>query len=275
MKKKSCLFIIILIIFLISAINVSKSIKEGKMPIAKKVCAYISVPFVSLGNNIGALSGNTKIFFTDKQKLRDKAEKLEEENIRLKAENETLKALAYKTEELEKLLDFKQKGIFESKGAEVLYYSPSHWFKNAVIDFGEEDGARKGFAVVGKDGFIGQIKETSKHLSVIESVTSENTAIGGTLRRNGTKGLVMGDGSEVLIFTYLKYDADINMGDTVITGGEGDLIPSGIPIGKIIGIKRDKLTNSSVASIKPFSEFNNSDNILIMLSRSHLRGENF
>ena len=270
MKKSSCFLIILIIILIISAFNISKAVKAGKMPLGSKVSSYIAKPFVSAGGFIHTEFAGFFGYFGNKKSIIDENNKLKEENIRIKAENEALKGIAYKEEEIEKLLEFKQKLKFNHKGARIISYSPTHWYKKATIDLGSKDNIKPGLGAVGEDGFIGQVSQVSEHTSVIESVTAENTAIGGRVERSGVKGLVIGDGSDNLIFTYLKLGVDIKIGDNVNTYGDGSLIPSGIPIGKITEIKEDKLTNSTVASIKPFSDFNKSDNIFIVTTK----GEN-
>ena len=270
MKKTSCFLIILIIVLIISAFNISKAVKAGKMPLGAKVSSYIAKPFISVGSFIHSGTDGFFSYFSNKKSIINENKKLKEENIRLKAENEALKGIAYKEEEIEKLLNFKEKLKFNHKGARILSYSPTHWYKKATIDLGSKDSIKPGLGVVGEDGFIGQVSEVSQHTSTIESVTGENTAIGGRVERSGVKGLVIGDGSDNLIFTYLKLGVDIKIGDVVNTYGDGSLIPSGIPIGKITEIKEDKLTNSTVASIKPFSDFNKSDNVFVIISNDKI-----
>ena len=270
MKKTSCFLIILIIVLFISAFNISKAVKAGKMPLGAKVSSYITKPFISVGSYINSGATSFLSYFGNKKSIVNENRRLKEENIRLKAENEALKGIAYKEEEIEKLLNFKEKLKFNHKGARILSYSPTHWYKIATIDLGSKDDIKPGLGVVGEDGFIGQVSEVSQHTSTIESVTGENTAIGGRTPRSGVKGLVIGDGSDNLIFTYLKLGVDIKIGDVVNTYGDGSLIPSGIPIGEITEVKEDKLTNSTVASIKPFSDFNKSDNVFVIISNEKI-----
>lgn len=273
MKKKSCLSIIIIIILFIIFFNVYKTINKNKMLNSQIVFSYISKPYNIAEVNIKNYCKFIKVFFENKMALNNELNKLNEENIRLKTENNILKSLAYKSSNLEELLELKQSINFKSKGARILYFYPSHWYKKAVIDLGKNQGIVKGFAFISPQGYVGQVCQISNNSSIIESVTNENTAISGMIQRNNIQGLVIGDGTELLTMTYIKLNADVKIGDTVSTGGDGEFIPTGIPIGKIINIKEDKLTNSLVAYIKPFVDFNDINKGLIMISENPLNGE--
>lgn len=273
MKKNSCFTFIIIIIAIIAVFNIMRCVKVGSMPLSQKIASYIAIPFVATGNAFTTVGENIHIFFANKTKVNRELAQLRQENSILRQKIEDLKPKAENTARLEKIMQFREATVFDSKGARLLYFSPSHWYKEAVIDIGEKEGVKPGFVALTEEGIIGQITAVSKHTSVIESITCENTAIGGMITRSHIKGLVIGDGSKYLQMTYLKSTSDIKKGDTVCTGGDGSLIPTGIPIGKVTEVKIDKLTNSATATIKPFCDFNNIDIFLVVISKSPLLGD--
>lgn len=273
MKKQSCLSIIIIIVLIILFVNVYKTINIGKMLHSQIIITYITQPYSVCEVSIKNYCKCVKVFFENKTALNSELNRLNDENIKLKTENKILKSLAYKSSNLEELLELKKSINFKSRGARILYFYPSHWYKKAVIDLGKNDGIVQGYSFISPDGFVGQVCQVSNNSSIIESVTNENTAIGGMVERTNISGLVVGDGTEVLSMTYIKLNSDIKIGDVVSTGGDGELIPIGIPIGKIIKIKEDKLTNSLVAYIEPFVDFNDINNGLVMISEKPLNGE--
>lgn len=253
--------------------NIAKSAKTGNMPLTQKLWSYISVPFLSLGNSFDSMGNNIRIYFSDKKETEKAIAKLSEENRRLSAENRDLKSKAARFHQMEELLAFSESVSFESKGARLLYFSPSHWFRKAVLDLGEKDGVKMGFPAVTAHGLAGQISSVSKNRCVLDSVTCEDTVIGGSVERNRLKGLVRGNGSRLLRFDYLKADSDIKPGDIIVTSGDGSLIPTGIPIGKVKDIRKDSLTDSATAYIKPFVDFNSTDRLLVVISKSPLLGD--
>ena len=267
MKGKSCFLIILIIILILSAINMSRLSKANKMPLGPIVASYIAKPFVYTSQNIHNVFSYLAEYFNLKKNIIHENEELKNEIIRLKTENEALKDIAYREEEVEKLLEFKSKIKFNHKSARILFFSPTHWYKKATIDLGAKDHIKPGCGVIGEEGLIGQVSQVAENSSIIEAVTAEETAIGGRVERSGVKGLIIGDGSDTLIFTYLKLGVDLKIGDIILTYGDGSLIQSGIPVGTITDIKEDSLTNSTVASIKPFSDFNKSNIVFVVIAK--------
>jgi rod shape-determining protein MreC len=71
-----------------------------------------------------------------------------------------------------------------------------------------------------------------------------------------TVGICMGDRSNLLQLTDLPSDADVQVGDTVVTSGLGGVYPKDIPIGRIVEVDFDKTRYLKSALVAPFADFN-------------------
>lgn len=267
-KNRSCFWIIIIIIIGFFINHISYSVKAGKMPFITQVLNVIYIPINATGEVCSNTYNTIAIYFQNKEELTKRVKELEEEKKRLKSENYMLKNMAYQSLDLEKQLMFKKSNSYDSVATRVLYYSPTHWFKNAQIDTGYKDGVKKGFGVANDKGLIGQVIAVGKISSTISYITDEESVIGAMVQRSRVRSIAIGDGTDILILTYLKADADIRKGDTIVTSGDGKLIPSGVPIGEVTNIVVDKLTDSKIATIVPFVRFDNIDHIFVLKFKS-------
>ena len=111
-------------------------------------------------------------------------------------------------------------------------------------------------------GLIGQIVKCGNSMSVVSSLTDGGSSVGGMVNRSGVRGLVQGDYSDTLLFTYLPSDADIRSGDICSSSGDGGLVPPGIPIGKVISVKPDKTSDTKIARVRPFVRFDTIHSVL-------------
>jgi len=258
----SCL-VIMLILFAIFFAGkfLSNSEKSTRLSFISNFINTLSFPFEKGFSYINDFSKS----FKTRSTLEKKVKNLEKENEKLKFQNSMLKQQVYDSPLLEKQLDFRNTINFRNIPARILYYSPTSWFDTAFLNVGTDLEVKKGMGVVNSEGLIGQIISVSKKSSLLSSLTEGSSAVGGMVQRTGVKGIVKGDFSDFLIFTYLRSDADILIGDICVTSGDGSLIPSGIPIGKVKKITNDRVSDTKTAQIEPFVKFHEIDNVFIAI----------
>jgi rod shape-determining protein MreC len=69
-------------------------------------------------------------------------------------------------------------------------------------------------------------------------------------------GICVGDHSNLLQLTDLAPDADVEVGDTVVTSGLGGVYPKDIPIGRVVEVDFDKTRYLKSALVAPSADFN-------------------
>jgi rod shape-determining protein MreC len=125
-----------------------------------------------------------------------------------------------------------------------------------ILDRGEEDGIKKGQAVVLFDNLVGEIDHVVKDASRVILATSSEVSFTGRLE-NGAIGVVKGMGNTIEIDNILLSE-DIRKDSLVYTRGDEDLSGAGIPpdlvVGKIVSIEKNPSALFQKAQIK--SEIN-------------------
>lgn len=108
-----------------------------------------------------------------------------------------------------------------------------------IIDKGTSDGILKDMSVVGHNGIIGIVKQTSDHFSSVISILYQNFRINAKIQGIGAFGSLSWEGHDPtrMVLSDVSIINTISVGDTIETGGMSAYFPKGIPIGTIIDFK--------------------------------------
>ena len=145
--------------------------------------------------------------------------------------------------------------------ASIFKRSNNYWFNILTINKGSKNGIKKGDSVISNDGLIGEVIIVNKNSSEVKLLTST--------RDNYISAKFIVEDKEYFGIIK-KYDVinnllvmenvigDINKKDiNVMTSGLSNNFPSGLYIGKIFDIKKDKYNLSNTVYITPGVNFNN------------------
>jgi len=105
-----------------------------------------------------------------------------------------------------------------------------------IIDKGTSDGILKDMSVVGPNGIIGIIKQTSVHFSSVISILYQDFRINAKIQGQAAFGSLYWEGLNParMVLSDVSIINTISIGDTIETGGMSAYFPKGIPIGTII-----------------------------------------
>jgi rod shape-determining protein MreC len=108
-----------------------------------------------------------------------------------------------------------------------------------IIDKGTSDGILKDMSVVGPNGIIGIIKQTSDHFSSVISILYQDFKINAKIQGKGAFGSLSWEGRDPtrMVLSDVSIINTISVGDTIETGGMSAYFPKGIPIGTIIDLE--------------------------------------
>ena len=134
-----------------------------------------------------------------------------------------------------------------------------------VIDKGERDGVYKGQVLLDADGVIGQILHTNFLTSEAILISDSDHALPVEINRNGLRTIVLGNGSYTkLDVPYIPNNADIEIGDLLVTSGLGGKFPSGYPVAKVDFIERDLSEQFYKVSAKPIAYLNQVREVMLL-----------
>jgi len=105
-----------------------------------------------------------------------------------------------------------------------------------TLDRGAKDGVALDAILLGAEGLVGRVTEVYSTTSVAMLLTDPNSRIACRLERSREVGLLIGSGEPLARLVYLDAEADVVVGDQVVTAGVGGSVPKGLPVGTVVTV---------------------------------------
>jgi len=187
----------------------------------------------------------------------------------LEAENSRLKLYEKENNKLSELLQLRDKyKQYSTVAAEVIAKDPGNWYEVFTIDKGNKNGIEADMVVLAQKGLVGRITQTGDNYSKVISIIDDRSSVPAKNFRTDDGGVVKGD------YTLMKAglckmedidaDAEMIVGDEIITSHLSEIYPVGITIGYIKEIKMDSNGLTKNAIIEPVIDFKHIENVLII-----------
>jgi len=185
---------------------------------------------------------------TTRQTLQKENSTLKEKNLNLQARLQKFEALKAENTRLRNLLDASLKIDDRFLIAELISIDLDPNRHQVKINKGSTSGVFVGQAVLDADAVMGQVTQATPLSSTILLISDPTHSIPVEVVRTGERTIAVGTGKlGLLSLPHLPSQADIEIGDTLVTSGLGGKFPSGYPVANIASINRD--TNSGFAEI--------------------------
>ncbi len=146
-----------------------------------------------------------------------------------------------------------------------------------TIDKGTVDSIKPNMGVVLSNGIVGITLKVSKHYATVLSILNSQSKINAKMKKDHHYGSLHWNGQD---FTKVNLDdlpiqANIQIGDTIISGGKSVFFPEGIPIGTITDftINNKAYGNITINLFADFSELHNVYVIKNILGNEQLKLE--
>jgi rod shape-determining protein MreC len=163
-----------------------------------------------------------------------------EQNQELKRELQQMKAWKEAALQLEqknaRLLDLNNVRLdpkFTHVTGVVMADSGSPFRQSVLLNVGERDGIRDGWATMDGIGLVGRISGVGQRTARVILVTDSNSRIPVTIQPSGQKALLSGDNSPLPPLEFIEDTDEVRPGDRVVTSGDGGVFPAGLLVGQV------------------------------------------
>lgn len=168
----------------------------------------------------------------------------------------------------EELLQFKKRHGFGLLTARVVGRDPALWFQTIVIDRGKEDDVVEGMVALSPWGVIGQVIHTSNRYSKVLLANAPSSAIDALVQKNRVRGILKGAGKNGYTLQYVLKNADVAVGDHIVTAGIGGVFRSGIPLGKVSAVHHRERGMFLDIEVEPSVDFQKLEVLFVDLNDS-------
>ncbi len=193
---------------------------------------------------------------SDVNRLRQENAQLEADVARLQAQVIDLQQQVRETQLLSTLLSFvRANPENEYVSAAVIGVDASPFLRYVIINRGSDDGLRRGMPVVTHQGLVGRIASVLPNAARVQLITDSSSHINVELQKSGAEATLDGSLTGDLSLQSIPQDAQVDIGDVIITSGLGGDYPSDLIVGQVSGVRRRPSDLFQTASVQPVVDF--------------------
>ncbi len=165
--------------------------------------------------------------------------RLKAERLLTNARLQKLNALEAENARLRNMLDARVQVRDRTRVAEIMSVDANPYNHSLVIDVGTQDGVVDGQALVDADGVVGQVIKAGLMTSQAMLISDTDHALPVEVNRSGLRTIVVGTGTiDRLELPFVVNNADIRVGDLLVTSGLGGTFPAGYPVAIVETVTR-------------------------------------
>jgi rod shape-determining protein MreC len=120
--------------------------------------------------------------------------------------------------------------------------------KSALLNGGKDQGVKADQAVINEDGLVGRVIESGQSSARVLLISDINSRVPVMAERTRQKTILAGNNAGLPTLSYLAGNNDIQIGDRIVTSGDGGIFPAGIPVGIVAS------ASGSTVAIQPYAD---------------------
>ena len=192
-------------------------------------------------------------------------QQLREHQLELEFRQLRMDALDTENQRLRGLLQSSSRQWEQVLIAELMSVSYEPLRRQIMLGKGSRHGIFVGHPVVDAHGIMGQVIETSLFTSSVLLLTDPRHSIPVQVNRNGLRTLAVGNGSpDRLDILYMPNNADIQVGDLLVSSGLGQRFPAGYPVAQVSAIERDRSEPFATIHARPLAHLEQAREVLLV-----------
>lgn len=262
-------YIFLALSFLCMGLMVLSYVADESVSSVRELTVNIVSPFQKGLNSIG-------LWVDSKAKNLDTINNLSKKNEELEAElaknREMLALYESQLSEYNKLLElYSLDNMYpehKKTAAHVFSKDSSSWFSTFYVDKGLEDGIYEGANVMCDEGLAGIITDCHKTYSKVRAIINDDSSISATILPSNAlctvEGSVNNYNQGTISVNDINKDANVSIGDKVVTSQISDRYHAGITIGYVTSLTNDTNNLTMTATIQPAVNFDDISSVLII-----------
>lgn len=155
--------------------------------------------------------------------------------------------------------------------SEILYDARDPSARKIVLDRGARNGVALGVPVIDHAGVVGQVTRVFPFTSEVTLLTDKEQAIPVQVLRNGLRSVAYGRGqSGTLDLRFMAPNADVQVGDVLITSGMDGVYPAGLAVAKVVQVENSAAGAFGRVICQPLAGIDRNRQLLILMSLPEL-----
>ena len=202
---------------------------------------------------------------TSQQDLIEENQRLTDQLLVASEKLQRFSLLEKENKELRSLLDAPVAADYKKIIAELMSVDRNPFAHQIVINKGTLDGIYRSQSLVDDSGIVGQVMEVGTTNSRVLLITDVTHSIPVRSLRNNVRFIASGSGGiNELFLEHVTHNADVKVGDVLISSGLGGVFPTGYPVAVVTTIVRDERQEFAQVLARPTAELDRIKYVLLL-----------
>jgi rod shape-determining protein MreC len=140
-----------------------------------------------------------------------------------------LAQLEAENDRLRKLLAVTEREKANGQVSQILCTARDPFSRKVIVDKGQQSGITAGQPAIDEAGVVGQVTRVFPFSAEITLITDKDQVVPVQIVRTGQRSVVFGLGNGQLELRYMPANADIQIGDMLVTSGLDGIYLPGFP----------------------------------------------
>ena len=269
---KSKFFVITVIVAVLTAVTFTVVSALGYSSYIRSGINVLLTPFRYVADKTGEALEGYAAYITEFDRLKAENDDLKKQLGEMQNEIQSAQAIRAENDEFRKYLEIKKEHLdYTFENADIIGRESGNYMTVFTLSKGKNYGIEAGMPIISENGgLVGGVTDSGGTWASASSITDPSSSVGAFVERSLAPGIVSGDytlgRSGLCKMEYLADDADIQVGDRILTSGVGSVYPRGLIIGTVTEVITDESRRTKYAVIRPLSELSGLSTVMVLTS---------
>jgi rod shape-determining protein MreC len=241
------------------------------LQVVRQVAGTLLYPFQLVAMMPRDAIGRMNDYFTSQASLQKEVRDLKSAQVATALSLQQSRLFQSENVQLRRLMEAREHLPVKSLMSEILYDARDPSTRKIVLDRGIQHGVATGLPVIDSVGVVGQVTRVFPFTSEVTLLTDKEQAIPVQVLRNGLRSVAYGRGqSGLLDLRFMATDADIQVGDILITSGLDGVYPAGLAVAKVVQVESNAAGAFGHVVCQPLAGIDRNRQLLILMQLPEL-----
>lgn len=240
------------------------------LDLLRQSIALVVDPVQRVAQTPGSLVDYASQYLQGMHSLRQENDELKHAKLTTAPDLQRLAQLEAENDRLRKLLAVTEREKANGQVSQILYTARDPFSRKVIVDKGQQSGITAGQPAIDEAGVVGQVTRVFPFSAEITLITDKDQVVPVQVVRTGQRSVVFGLGNGQLELRYMPANADIQIGDLLVTSGLDGIYLPGFPVAKVVNIERDSAYSFARIFCVPIAGVENFGEVMVLSPRQAL-----
>ena len=167
---------------------------------------------------------------------------------------------------LRALLGLSQSYAIETVAAEVIAKAGAFPFLAVRINRGRQAKIAAGMPVIGAAGVVGRVLRVGHNFADVQLLIDRGFYLDILVQRTRVRGMLHGNLRNCVL--QMPQEAELRIGDTIVSSGLAGSFPKGVPVGRVVRISYEANRVAQQITVEPWSDYRQLEEVSILLQQA-------